>query len=216
MTKRQLQRYKRLWESATPEGSPTSSRRRGAGTETEVPINYKEERDQEKIAEWVRQLRDTDTGSDSSSTTIVQRSKARAGSTPNRRGDTSRKESWATIREEIAQLEPSVLYVAEQEREEIKAGMEQMEQRVVSMTERAHEELQEAVEAGLSMIHDQTRMQACEQTEQLKNKMENESKAKAEEEKALKQELGTRLGKIEKAITNMATEQKNMAKHLWR
>ena len=81
----QLQRYQRRWESATPQGSPTPSRR-GAETVFEEPIVYEEGRSRKEVmvAEWVSQLReDSDTGSDSSTSTIT---KSQDGIDPERGG----------------------------------------------------------------------------------------------------------------------------------
>ena len=47
----QLQRYRRLWESATPEGSPGTSLR---GSEVEERIVYEEGRGGSLVVEWVR------------------------------------------------------------------------------------------------------------------------------------------------------------------
>ena len=165
----QLIRHARLWESATPEGSPNPSIHQA--TEAEEPIVY-EEGTQWRTGAWVSNGHLAgDAISVSSASTVIQRSKGnrreRARSTPGRGEYTG--EIEAVMREEL----------------------ERMGTNMTNLAERAQEELREAVEAGLTVIRDEVRMQ-------LEERAERESKLRAEEGENLKREQVAMLRKIEK------------------
>lgn len=107
-----------------------------------------------------------------------------------------------------------MMKMAEQRQEELKEGMEWMEQRVTSMAERAQDELKEAVEAGLTVIQDQVRVTAEGQEVKLKEIGKGVAASLTEQRTKTIAEILATITKVEKTVTAIATEQKNMAKLL--
>ena len=153
----QLLRYKRLWESTTPEGSPRQSTR-GRSSEAEERIVYADNRRGESLVEnWIRNEQaeaSSTSGSSSHTVTAIRGRPARTRSTPVRERSRNEEELQELIREEMSALDT----------------------RMTNLAERAHEELKEAVEAGLTVIQTGVQMQIQEIAEK-NDYMKSESKA---------------------------------------
>lgn len=137
----QLLRHKRLWESTTPEGSPTRSGR-GRSREVEEPLVFMDRGANDvggtRIEEWTRYAQSGESPSPTpSSHTITRESgmnRGRAMSTPNREEGKGQNKDWEGMQDRI--------------REEITL----LETRMTNLAGRAHKELKEAVGAGLTVI----------------------------------------------------------------